>query len=154
MLNNKLIRLIGIGIVTMTLAATPLTTTASTTHNDKGNELFRIPPNSIGLVQDNRQTIYMADPETGDIYSIPIGTPPIRLARIPGTPTALAVDCMRRVFVSTTDCVIYRVQLDGTITKIGKCPARPTGLSIDRDGRIIVASEDGIVWEIQPNIKD
>lgn len=131
---------------------TIITTTAlavSTAHGEKGNVLFSGIPDPIGLVLDKRQNLYMADRQNGYVYCVPLSGDPILLAGVPGTPTALAVDTLRNVFVSTSDGHIYRVALDGSVAETYTCPTRPVGMSIDRDGDLIVATEDGVVRKVK-----
>lgn len=148
MLGNGLIRLAGAGVLVLIITATSLATAPVVAHGDKGNVLCAGIPDSVGMVIDTHQNLYMAARNTGNVFYVPHGGAPVLLAKVPGTPTALTVDHQRTVFVSTQNGTIYRVGLDGSVDEAYCCPAHPIGLSIDRDGSLIIASKDGVIRKL------
>ena len=55
----------------------------------------------VGLAADSRRNLYTASRTTGYVFCIPPSSKPILLAKVPGTPTSIAVDRLRTVFVGT-----------------------------------------------------
>jgi len=106
-------------------------------------------PATVGLAIDARGNYYTAEPGTGYVFCIQQDAQPILLARVPGTPTSLAVDSLRNVFVATQGGVVYAIELDGTVTEACRCGGEPVGLSINRDGDIVVALEAGEIIRIE-----
>ncbi len=88
-------------------------------------------------------------PRTCFLPRIPPSTDPILLAKIPGTPTALAVDRLRNVFVGTESGTVFLVALDGGVREVHKLAARPVGLTLDRDGTLIIATETGHIVRVK-----
>lgn len=103
---------------------------------------------SIGLVMDHRGYLYTAERSTGSIFCIAPGDTPILYAQVPYTPTALAVDKLRNVFVGTEGGTIFLISLDGSVSEVYRCQTRPMGLDIDRDGNLVIATIDGNIIRV------
>lgn len=134
-------------IILATMMATAATA-ATTAYGESGDIVCAGVPNAVGMVVDNHQNLYMADRTSGSVYLVRRDEMPILIARIPGTPTALAVDTVRTIFVAAEDGTVFRVGLDGAVAEAYHCPLRPVGLGMDRDGALLIATEDGAVRKV------
>lgn len=103
---------------------------------------------TIGLALDSRGNLYTAEKTTGNVYCLPPGDEPVFYARVPGTPTSIAVDRLRNVFVGTKAGPIFLISLDGSVVETYRCASSPMGLDIDRDGDLIVATLKGDVIRV------
>ncbi|MGL1861694.1 MAG: hypothetical protein OCC46_04125 [Pseudodesulfovibrio sp.] len=106
-------------------------------------------PGTVGLAMDKRGNLYTAERQTGHIFCVPPTSDPILLAKVPGTPTALTVDKLRNVFVSTMEGTVYLVALDGTVETAYQCQSKLVGLNIDRDGGLVIATEEGQIIKVK-----
>lgn len=106
-------------------------------------------PAMVGLVMDGRGYAYTASRQTGDVFCLPPASEPVLLARLEGTPSVLAADRLRNVFVGTEEGTIYCVSLDGSVTEAYRCSACPVGMAVDRDGGLVVALEGGSIVRVQ-----
>ena len=86
---------------------------------------------------------------TGYVFCIPPSSRAILLAKVPGTPTSVAVDRQRNVFVGTEGGSVFLVSPDGTVAEAYRCDSRPTGLEIDRDGGLFIATADGKIVKVK-----
>lgn len=100
-------------------------------------------PAMVGLAVDSRCNLYTASKHTGYVFCIPPSSSPVLIGKVSGTPTAVAVDRLRTVFVSTEGGRIFCISLDGDVREVCRISARPIGLAIDRDGGLVLATDDG-----------
>lgn len=100
---------------------------------------------AVGLVMDRRGNLYVASRKTGCVFCLPPASAPVLLARVPGTPTCLAVDPVLTVFVGTESGVVYGVASDGSVTEACRVGSPARGIVVDRDGGLLVATGHGVV---------
>lgn len=106
-------------------------------------------PGTIGLVMDSRGNAYTVSRATGQVLCVPPGEEPMVYARVDDTPTVLAVDSLRTVFVGTESGGVYAVMLDGSVSRVHTCDSRVSGLDIDRDGSLIVVTGRGAIIKVE-----
>jgi hypothetical protein len=150
--------LIGLG-ATLILAATAClaqgtSDQAISPRAAESHRLTTMVPGAVGLAVDSHSTLYTASRETGCVFCIPPSSEPIMIATVPGTPTAIAVDRLRTVFVGTKDAMVYRVSLDGTVSHGYRLDSTPVGLGLDRDGMILAATESGALIRLDRSVFD
>jgi sugar lactone lactonase YvrE len=102
---------------------------------------------TAGLVLDARGYAYTADREAGKVLCVPPGGEPMVYARV-DSPTALAVDRLRTLFVGTASGDIYMVTPDGAVSRVFRCGNAVSGLSIDRDGNLLAATGKGAILRV------
>lgn len=129
--------------VPMTLAAVPETAQAGELLRRAGAK------DTVGLVLDRRGNLYSASRRTGDVFCLPPSSSPVLLARVTGTPTCLAVDRVRTVYVGTESGVIFAVTPDGSVTEACRIGSAARGVAVDRDGGLRVATDDGVVVTVR-----
>jgi len=137
------------GVITILIMITGLVTVAAQAQGKTEHVLTSGIPNPTGLAMDNRCNFYTADRNTGYVFCIPPDSDPILLAKVPDTPTAVAVDRLRNVFVGTEGGSVYLVSLDGDVVEAYRCNARPMGLEIDRDGGLVIATDEGEIVKVE-----
>ena len=103
----------------------------------------------VGLVMDNRSNVYTACGLTGQVFCLPPGGEPIPYAQIKDTPTVLAVDNKRTLYIGTESGRIHAVALDGSVREAYQCDDRIIGLSVNRDGGLIIAMGNGSVITVE-----
>ena len=133
--------------IALALAALCFVGQTSLAAHSVAGEKFRL-LNMVGLASDGRGNLYSADGLTGDVYVIPPDMKPVLLGQIQGTPSFVAVDRMRRVFVADKGGDVHAIQLDGGVRVIHSAGTRPVGLSVDRDGDLRLALQDGGIARI------
>ncbi|WP_071546373.1 hypothetical protein [Pseudodesulfovibrio hydrargyri] len=102
---------------------------------------------TAGLVLDVRGYAYTADRAAGKILCVPPGGEPMVYARV-DSPTALAVDRLRTLFVGTASGDIFAVTPDGAVSRIFRCGNPVSGLDIDRDGNLLAATGKGAIIRV------
>lgn len=135
-------------VTVMTFAGAALAATAAA-QSGHGGVVCSGLPCTVGLTMDLRGNLYTADAKTGYVFCIPPVSDPVLLARVPGIPTALAVDRQRNVFVTTEGGTVYLVALDGSVTATHRCDSRPVGITVDRDGGLVIATEEGMIVKVR-----
>jgi sugar lactone lactonase YvrE len=102
---------------------------------------------TAGLTLDVRGYAYTADREAGKVLCVPPNGEPMVYARV-DSPTALAVDRLRTLFVGTASGDIFAVTPDGSVSRIFRCGSPVSGLSIDRDGNLLAATDKGALLRV------
>lgn len=151
MKSSVISRLTAAGIVVAVITLTALVVVTAKAQSNEGEILCSGLSGSAGMVMDSRRNVYTADRATGYVFCLPPGGDPVLYAKVPGTPTALAVDMVRTVFVSTQSGMIYRIARNGRVEEAYLCDASPVGLGVDRDGGLIIMTDDGVVMKVDRN---
>ncbi|MCJ2164572.1 MULTISPECIES: hypothetical protein [unclassified Pseudodesulfovibrio] len=133
-------------ITLTTLSAGPATSFAE--QGGESSVVISGLPDATGLVMDNRGNAYMVGKCCGQVLIVPPGGTPMEYARIEGTPTVLAVNRLRTVFVGTESGAIHAILPDGTVSRVHACGSPVTGLSLDRDGNLFIAMGNGSIIRI------
>lgn len=145
---KNLSRILVIGVAGIMILITGLIAVAAQAEGNSNTILWSGLPTPADMVIDSRRNVYTADKKTGYVFCMPPGDDPILLAQVPGTPTTLAVDRLRNVFVGTEDGLIYLVGLDGSVEETYRCESIPIGLDVDRDGGLIIATQKGTIVKV------
>lgn len=145
----SLSRLIVLGIGGLLIVTTALASAAVQAQERQGNVVCRGVQHPAGLTMDNRCNMYTADRKSGHVFCIPPSENAILLGTVPGTPTSVAVDRLRNVFVGTETGHIFLVALDGSVVEAYRCTSTPVGLDVDRDGGLLVATRDGEIVKVK-----
>lgn len=149
MVRTDVSRLAIAGIITALVMVTAMmTATAQAQGKNEHAIVLRIPA-MVGLAVDNRCNLYTASRHTGYVFCIPPLSEPILLAKVPGTPTSIAVDRLCNVFIGTEEGSVFLISQDGTVAEAYRCGERPMGLEIDRDGGLFIATRDGKIIKVK-----